>query len=174
MLKKKGIVMLLALTIVSACGGGGGGSGGGGGVQQPTSAVMHVLTSAGSTSTYGSSGILGVGLTVTFPPGVTVKTDSAGTVDISVAVPSGVTAGQASVLPPLYTAATTTLPGRLDLVVASTTVNGFGTGEILTINFIISSGSPTAGSFTITNFAPMDLLAQPITGMGSGSTVSFQ
>jgi hypothetical protein len=87
---------------------------------------MHVLTSAGTTTIYGSSGIGGVGLAVTFPPGVSVKTDPAGAVDSSAVVLSGVvTSGSAFLLPPVYTAATSTSPGRLDLV-ADTRVGSQG------------------------------------------------
>jgi hypothetical protein len=134
---------------------------------------MHIMASAGSTTAYGSSGISGVGVTVTFPLGVAVKTDTTGMVDSSVVVPSGVAAGNASVAS-IYTVATTTVNGKIDLIVASTTQNGFGTGEFVTINFIISSGSPTADSFTVTNFKPYNLLSQQISGMESGFTVSIQ
>jgi hypothetical protein len=161
-------ILLLAGMSLYACGGGGADTGS----QQPTGAVMHIMTSAWTTTIYGSSGIGGIGVTVAFPQGIAVKT-AFGNVDGTAAVPSGAAQGNASVAA-VYTAATSTMNGKLELVAASTTTNGFGTGEFITINFIISSGSPTAGSFTVTAFAPYDLSAQPISGMVVGSSVSIR
>lgn len=166
------MAVVLAAGIISACGGGGGG----GGVSVnlvPTSAVMTILTTAVTATAYPTAGIGGVGLSIRMPGGVSVAT-TAGSVDSSVVVPSGVAQGKASVLA-VYTAASGTYPGKLDIVTSSTTSAGFGVGEFLTVNFIISSGTPTSGSFALSDFAPIDSTTYtPISGLEAGYTVEIK
>ncbi len=139
---------------------------------QPTKAVLTL----GTSGTLSSGNISAIGLTITLPNGVTVKTDANGNVDSTVVVPSGVDAGAASVTA-IYTAATTTLQGKLNFLITSTNLNGFGTGEFATVTCDINSGNPNAGDFSMSNFSnfsPYDLLFNPITGLTLGYTADIK
>lgn len=146
------LTMFLAATLFAACGGGGGG----GGRQGPTTAVLTLSTEGTPTS------LIGVGVTVVLPSGVTVKTDSNGDVDSSVVTAGGVAAGQATILA-VYTAATST-PASLSLVVSSTT-SSFSVGQFAIVHCDVHSGSPKASDFTLTGFDPLDLHANTISGL---------
>jgi len=155
------LLLVLAVTLFSACGGGGGG----GGQRGPTSAVLTLSTQGTPTS------LIGIGVTVVLPSGVTVKTDSGGNVDSSVVTASGVTAGQATILA-VYTAATST-PASLSLVISSTTTS-FTVGQFATVHCDVQSGSPKASDFTLTGFDPLDLHANTISGLTATFSVSIQ
>ncbi len=158
------LLIALAAAMLSACGGGGGGGGNNAG---PT-AVVLTLSSQGAPAF-----MSGLGITVTLPEGVSVKTDSSGDVDSSVVTVSGAAAGQATSLA-IYSSATTTLPATLDIVVSSTTSAGFAVGEFATVQCIIQSGSPKASDFSLTGFDPRDLNAAPISGMTATFTAVIQ
>ena len=121
----------------------------------PTVAVLTVITQGTSTD------IGGVGFTVNLPAGVIVKTDSGGNVDASVVTPSGVAAGQATAIS-VYTAATSTAAAKLDTLVFSTTPTGFSAGQFATVQCDITSGSPKAADFSLTNFDPRDTNGQSL------------
>ena len=111
----------------------------------PTANVGNTAPAAGS-GVIGTEGTLGagvslygVGVIVTLPTGVTVATDSSGTVAATVAVVSGVAAG-GSMAPPVYTPATATAKATFKLIVAAAGT-GFGTGEFVTVTCNLPAGN---------------------------------
>jgi len=142
---------LLTLAVLSGCGGGGGGGEGGNSnvVVQPTSAVLTLSTvvtgTIPSTTTINSYDV-----TVTLPPGVTIKASpdsvnpSVLTADPGVVIATG-SASVAS-LSAVYTAANGATPGTVKVHVASGT--GISAGEFCTIHADVAIGSyPAAADF---------------------------
>lgn len=169
------VILIGSFAMLFGCGGGGGDSSsdkGGGAVVQPTTAVLKL--SAEGTLPAGTS-IAGIGITITLPSGVTVKTDSDGKVASEVVVASGTTAGKATFTPPNYTAATATAPATLSFVLASTEAAGFGTGEFATVTCDVASGaSPKATDVTLGDFKPIDLKGVPIQGLSAAHTMELK
>ncbi len=143
------LALFFTMTVLFACGGGGGAGGPG----LPTAAIITLSTEG--TLPPGTT-IGGVALTINLPAGVTVKTDANGNVDSGVVTASGVAKDQAFVIA-LYTAATTTEQARLDIVLASTSLGGFGVGEFAKVNCGIAAGSnPQASELSLTNIQVVD------------------
>jgi len=154
---KQLFIAIAALITLAACGGGGGGT-------TPPPAQTTAVLKIGTQGTLGAGvSLLGVGVTVTLPPGVTVATDGSGNVGASVAVVSGVASG-GSVAPPVYTPATRTLK----LVVAAGGT-GFGTGEFVTVTCILPPGNTLQASdfpaTILSNLEPADQLLNPVAGL---------
>jgi hypothetical protein len=126
---------------------------------QPTTATLNII-SQGTLTTGQQIGAIDV--TVNLPSGITVKSSPSTTnpavlvMDPGVVVASGVAAG-ASTSTSIYTAATTTMPGNVRVLLTSPTT-GFGTGEFVTVNCDIAAGAfPTASDFNLTDFMAWDL-----------------
>lgn len=147
------LIFALGLTMLSACGGGSSSSSD---PQQsgPTTAVIKI----GTTGTLGSGSLIsGITVTGVLPAGVTVKatpdptTPSVLVTDPGVVVASGVTGTSATTPINTFNAADRTV--GINLV----DPDGFGIGQFVTVNCDIASGAtPTAGSFGITYFYPVD------------------
>jgi len=163
---------VITLTL-AACGGGGGGSAPAPAATAKTTAVLKIGTQG--TLAAGVS-LYGVGVIVTLPTGVTVATDSSGTVASSAAVVSGVAAG-GSIAPPVYTPATATAKATLKLIVAAAG-SGFGTGEFVTVTCNLPAGNSLQESdFPVSilgNLEPANQLLVPVTGLSPTIAVSLQ
>ncbi len=160
------LTMVLAAGVFSACGGGGGG-GGGTTHAGPTTAVLTLSTQGTSTN------LGGLGVTVVFPTGVSVKTDAAGNVDSTVVTASGVAGGQAAVIS-LYSPATSTAKASLSVVLAGSTVSGFGVGEFATVKCTLNSGSPVETDFGLEDFQPVDVHGSALSGLTASFSVVIQ
>ncbi len=165
------IALLFMLSLVGC------GSGGGDGtvppVTQPTSAVLKLSTTG--TMPAGTS-LAGVGVTIVLPAGVSVSTDTTGTVTAGVVTASGV-AAKSTVIPPVFTPATATKPATLKLVVGSTAAGGFGVGEFATVSCNIGSGSfPKSTDFSLpaADIKVADLVLQPVPGITATVTAAIQ
>ncbi|SNB46047.1 hypothetical protein [Geobacter sp. DSM 9736] len=169
-------LMLFGLILsLFGCGGGGGG----GATQKepdpvpvtPTAAVVKISTQGNLPE---ATSLAGVGITVSIPVGVTVKTENDGTVSSSVITPSGVTADKATIAPADYVPATATTPGTLTFVLASTDQAGFRTGEFVTVNLegAVSNLNPT--DITLTNFQPVNLAGEPVAGLAPTHTLELK
>jgi hypothetical protein len=135
----------------------------------PTTAVINISTQ-GTLAT----ALSGVGITLNLPAGVTVTTNSDGSVASGVVVASGV-AQNNSTFVSTYTAASGSTGATLAITVASTSVAGFGTGEFVTVNTNIGSGyNPQATDFSLTNFEPGDLSGNLVTGLTATFSAAFQ
>lgn len=156
------------LAVIASCGGGSGAVTPSP-VTQPTKAILHLTTTGGPSGVK----LAGVGITVHLPTGVTAKTDSTGAVQSSVVTPSGVAAG-ATMTPPQYTPAQPGNSATLSFVVASSSADGFGTGEFVTLNLDVTTGaSVSATQFTLSDLAPVDLCYANVTGMSASFTADI-
>jgi hypothetical protein len=73
----------------------------------------------------------------------------------------------------VYTAASGTVPGKVKVNVVN--VNGFVTGEFVTVNCDVATGVfPSAVDFNVTDFQPFDLNGAAITGLTAGFTVDIK
>lgn len=152
---------LISLLAVTACG-----SGGGGGMgflpsssssnqktassNQKTAATVKLVTTATGTTIYG------VDATVNLAAGVTVRSSNPPIVDDGV-----VTSSSGTVAMALYTAASGTYPGTVNVWVLNEA--GFGVGEVCTINANIAAGhSPAAADFSIASFLASDAIGSAI------------
>jgi hypothetical protein len=135
---------------------------------QLTAAVLKISTAGTDTS------LSGVGITVSLPAGVTVKTDAGGAVDPSVVTVSGV-AVPSTLIAPLYTPATATTNATLTFAVASNVAGGFNVGEFATVTCDITPGVfPRAAEFTLSGLNPGDLFLQPVTGLTPSMLVELR
>jgi len=169
---RKVILALGLCCCFAGCGGGGGSS-----APPPTTAPTKAILTLSSQGTLAPGiSMSGIGVTVNFPPGVTVKTDSNGAVSTGVVVPSGVVDPNQSIIsPPVYTPASSTALGELGFTLASSQPAGFSTGEFVTINCDITPGaSPKPTDFTITEFSPVDLDGVAISGLSGVITVHLE
>lgn len=156
------VMISTAITIViSGCGGGGGGSPTAP-TPQPTTAVLKISTN-GTLQT--GTKIGGVDVSLSLPAGVTVKSQAnPPDTDSGVAAASGAAASDSTALA-TYTPSASTV--RILLANSS----GFGTGEFVTVNCDISSGShPTAAGFSLSVFSARDLNGATISGLTAGFT----
>jgi len=127
-------------------------------VAQPTTARVTVMSQGASASMQ----IGGIDITVVLPAGVTVKAapDSENpTVQVTsagVVEASGAAAGTNTSTLATYSAATATMPGTV--MVQMVSANGFGTGEFVTIDCDIATGSfPTVTDFSVTLVKAVDI-----------------
>jgi hypothetical protein len=159
--------LMCGILSLTACGGGGGGGGGG---AAPQTATLKLSTSG--TLLQGTS-FAGIGVTVTLPAGVTVRTDPSGAVANGVVTVSGVAAP--GIVISVYTPASGGSPATLALSMASTATTGFGTGEFVTVTCNRASGiSPQFADFALTGFNPFDLNGNPVTGLTVGAIVELK
>ncbi|MBU5612948.1 hypothetical protein [Geomonas azotofigens] len=130
---------------------------------QPTSAVVTLATQG---SLPQGSAIAGLAVTVGLPPGVTVATDANGGVAAGVVTGSGQVTAATTVTLTTLIPSTSTTPGSLRVVLASSEPAGFTTGEFAKIHCGISEGSfPKATEFSTSDFRAVDLRGTTITGL---------
>lgn len=150
--------LMLACAILIAlwaggCGGGVTTTPAAAGAPAPAPQAVITLNTLGTLTA--GTGIGGLGITIDLPNTVTVKTTAGGNVDNGVVVTSGVAAGQASVLV-LYSDATVTVPAKLYILLASSTV-GMPVGEFATVTCEIRpGGNPVASDFGLNDFSAVD------------------
>jgi hypothetical protein len=167
----KSVLAIISLTL-AACGGGGGST--------PAPAATAKTTAVLKIGTQGTLAagvsLYGVGVIVTLPTGVTVATDSSGTVAPSVAVVSGVATG-GSMAPPVYTPATASAKATLKLIVVAG-ATGFGTGEFVTVTCNLPAGNSLQESdFPVSilgGLEPANQLLAAVTGLAPTIAVSLQ
>ncbi len=158
-------LLLLFVSILSACGGGSGSP------VQPTTATLK-LSTAGTLAP--GSALAGVGISVNLPAGVVVKTSAGGAVTNGVVAVSGV-AVSGGITPPIYTPANGAIPGKVTFVMVAGAPAGFGTGEFATVNCDLAAGAnPRVGDFTLTDFAPVDLLGATVNGLTASAALTVQ
>jgi hypothetical protein len=139
------LIVALGLSMLSACGGGSSSTS-----QtppppfQPTTAVLTLSTAVTSTIPLGTT-INTYNVTILLPDGVTVKTQPASSeTDTGVLNASGSATG--AMIIGVYTAATGTFPGTVNVTVISS--GGLTAGDFCTVNANITAGHyPTASSF---------------------------
>jgi len=154
----RNIFVSILFLFLAACGGGSDAA-------APTTAKVSIAT----TGTIPAGKVLvGAGVTIDLPTGVTPKLDANGTVDTSVITPSGVMLNAATVLTPIYTPASGATPGSLSFALASTAVGGFDSGEIATVSLQLAGGTTaTAASFTLSGVSLIDGQGASVAGMGA-------
>ncbi len=134
------VVCAFAFTVLSACGGGGGGDAGIT-VQQPTTAVITLATSATDTIP-ATTTINSYEVKITLPAGVTVKSSAnPPETDINVVTASGKAAGAS--ISGVYTAATGTFPAMVSVYIVKVdpiTGAGFDPGEFCKVTCDIAAG----------------------------------
>jgi len=160
------LIVYSAMALISGCGGGGSGSSP---PAQPTTAVVKLSTSG----TLASGTLIGgIDITLVLPAGVTVKSTTPPQTDAGVVIPSGVAGGSLSPID-VYSAATSTLPGNVRVVLLS--VAGFGTGEFATVNCDIAAGNfPTASGFSLVNFSVISATGPDISGLTPAFTADIR
>jgi hypothetical protein len=164
------ILLALSLSLV-ACGGGGGSSPPPAPETFPTKAVIKISTQG----TPSSSALSGVVVTLNLPPGVTITTNSDGSVASGAVIASGVVAQNNTTVLSTYTPASGSTAATLKIFVASTLASGFGVGEFVTVNANIASGyTPQQSDFTLTNFEPADLSINSVTGLTASLSATFE
>lgn len=171
-MKKIFVLIVAILPLLAGCGGGSGGGTAGGGTA-PVPAIAVLKLSAQGTPPLGKA-VIGFGATIELPTGVTVKTGAGGAVDSTVVVPSGLLAGAGNTTmgPIAYTAATATSKAKLDFTIASTSAAGVGVGEYVTLTFILSDVSPSAADFNVISFKPIDQSYADLTTLTVSKIVS--
>jgi hypothetical protein len=167
------LLTVISLTLAACGGGGGGGSTPAPAATPKTTAVLKI----GTQGTLGAGvSLYGVGVIVTLPTGVTVETGSNGTVASSVAVVSGVATG-GIMATPVYTPATSTAKGTLELIVAAGG-SGFGTGEFVTVTCKLPAGNTLQESdfpsSILTNLEPANQQLAPVSGLTPTLEVTLQ
>lgn len=139
----------------------------GGGSDSAPSTTAKVAIATTGTPPAGKV-LVGAGVTIELPAGVTPKLDANGAVDSSVITPSGVMTNAATVLSPVYTPANGATPGSLSFALASTAVNGFGSGEIATVTLQLANGAaPTAAGFPLSGVSLIDSNGGTVAEMGA-------
>ena len=153
-------LLVFTLFFFSACSGGGGGNSPSPSISPPAAASVTLATSQTSTTIYG------IDATVNLPSGVTIKsTVSPPAADDGVVIASGVAAA-GSVVTAVYSAATSTLPGTVRIMIVN--ANGFGVGEFAKLNCGIASGyNPTANDFTTAHLIAKDGNGTDIAGVAA-------
>lgn len=163
-MKKNTCLISTALCLVAVIAACGGDRSGPGTATTPTKAIVK-LASAGTATT-----IYGIDVTVNLPDGVTVKSTNPPQVDADAIMVSGVT-GTETYLVAVYTSATSTVPGKVRVLLADE--NGLATGEFCTVKADITSGAaPTSGDFSIANFTASN--GNVISGLTPTFSVEFQ
>jgi hypothetical protein len=123
-----------------------------------------------------STGISGTTFTLTLPANVTPKTTN-GVVDSGVVAVSGTFAGGTQT-PPVYTAATATVPGTISVTLANSATDGvMQAGEVANITLQLANGAaPTAASFNVSGVSVVDASRyNTISTMGVGvASVTLQ
>jgi hypothetical protein len=143
---------LLSLT---ACGGGGSSS-------APPSTTTTLRLSTSGALPHGTS-LAGLGITLTLPASVTVKTDSGGAVETGYLNVTGEASPESAAA--VYVPASATAPATLTLAVISATTAGFGTGEFVAVTCDLNGTSPKASDFVLSGFKPYDLSGNPVNGL---------
>lgn len=154
--------LLLGVLSLTACGGGGGNAA----APQTPTATLRL-----STSVPQGTSLAGIGVTVTLPAGVTIRTDAGGAVASGVVAVIGVAAPGTVIS--VYTPASGGNPATLAIALVSTVAAGFGTGEFATVTCNLANGvSPLATDFVLTNFNPFDLSGNPVIGPSASIAVN--
>jgi hypothetical protein len=161
------MLILWTMSLLPACGGGGGGTD-----QQPTKAVVKILTSGTLPS---GTHIGGIDATLNLPAGVSVKAvpdtlnPNVLQTDSGVIAVSGVASGSNAAVIGTYTATQNAVSIHVVNAV------GFGTGEFVTVTCNLASGATvTAGSITAPALSAVDLNGAPITGLTAGVSVELR
>jgi hypothetical protein len=135
-----GTIFFLTLLMLAACGGGGGGD---------TASVTYTKATLkiNLNGDLGGKAIVGAGFIVTLPANVTPAMVN-NAVASGVVTPSGTFAG-GTLTPPVYTAATATTPGTVQIALANSVEAGVSTaGEVATITLQLANGAvPGAADF---------------------------
>lgn len=159
------LAMTLTLLTLTACGGGGGNTTGSN--PPPTSKTTASLTITQTGSLPASATISGADFTITLPANVTPAMTN-GVVAPSAVALSGTFSGSTLSPQVVYTAATTSAPGSLKVILASSDAAGLSlVGEVATITLQLANGAaPTANSFVVSGDSVFDAtLYAPIAGM---------
>lgn len=161
------LLSLLLLTLTACGGGGGGGVGGTPAIdsQAKTTATLKInLTGMLPNST---TTISGAAFILTLPANVTPAMTN-GSVKTGVVSCSGTFAGSTLAPQVVYTAATSSTPGSLNVILASSVPTGIAAvGEAATINLQLANGAaPTSGSFGLSAVGVFDAAVyEAISGM---------
>jgi hypothetical protein len=157
----RNLLVLLSISFLAACGGGGGESNN---IQPPqTNTAIIKLATTGTPLVQ----LAGIGITITLPDGVTAALASDGSVATSAVTISGV-AAPGSVLTPIYTPASGSTKGTLQIVLAAQTATGFGPGEFVTISLTSTATTiPTTTDFPLSAFNPIDVTGIAVTGLSA-------
>jgi hypothetical protein len=138
---------VLALALLSACSGGGGDGGAG---YQPTKAVI-TLSAAVVNTIPANTIITGYDVTINLPAGVTVKSTTAPP-RIDDGVVSAIESAVGSSIEAVYTAATSTVPGKV--LIQMVKADGFSAGDFATVTCDIAAGfNPPPSDFPQPVFA---------------------
>jgi hypothetical protein len=140
----KYLSLTLTLLTLAACGGGGGDSSSG-----PTTYTTATVRISLSGTLPATRAIAGAGFVLTLPENVTPATTN-GIIASSVVTPSGTFAG-GTLIQPVYTPATATTAGTVQIAVANAAPAGVTqVGEIATVTLKLANGAmPTAAAFTL-------------------------
>lgn len=164
------IIFVLMILTLTACGGGDSTT------PITTAAKTQAILKLNLTGTLpADTAIAGAGFTITLPASVTPEIVN-NTVAASVITPSGTFAGGTQI-PPVYTAATATAPGKIQLTLVNAVAAGVTqVGEVATITLKITNGvTPSAASFNLSGVTVIDTRGNPVAGMGAVvSGVSLQ
>jgi hypothetical protein len=164
----------IALIMVGACGGHGGSDTA---ATQPTTAVVKLSTS-GTLATGVQLGAIDI--TAVLPEGVTLKavpdTINADMLltDDGVVTATGAAGAGTTALSGVYTAATSTTPGAVRLVLVN--VPGFGIGEFCTVTADIAAGVAVTAAdvVSLATFTARDESGNLITGLTATFTAVLQ
>jgi hypothetical protein len=148
---------MFGLLSLTACGGGSSSA--------PPSTTATLKLSATGTLHQGTS-LAGIGITLTLPAGVTIKTDSGGAVVNGYVNVTGEASPESVIA--VFIPASGTTPATLALIVASTAAAGFGTGEFATVTCDLNGTSPKLSDFGLSNFKPYDLNGNLVIGLTPG------
>jgi hypothetical protein len=162
----KYVALTTTLLTLAACGG----SGGGETTHTPSTATLKI--SLTGTLPDSSTTISGAAFTVILPANVTSSMTN-GTVAADVVSYSGTFAGSTLSPQAVYTPATSTTAGSLNVILTSSAATGVNqVGEVATITLQIANGAtPTASSFGLNAVGVYDAaLIDPISGMGVSVT----
>jgi len=143
------LVPLLLMLCLDGCKGSNGG-GGNDGTKQPTKAIVTLFSSVTGSVPEGAI-ITGYDVTLTLPEGTTVQsTVSSPQTDSGVITLSSGAAGSSFI--GVYSAATSTLPGTVRILLANGT--GISAGVFCTVKCDVAAGSnPSSSAFTVSDFS---------------------
>ena len=111
-----------------------------------------------------------IDVTVNLPSGVTARADAVtGETSPGVVVPSG--NGLGSTIAAKYTAATTTAPGTIRIGVINSA--GAKAGEMLALNLDISGAAPSVSGFGTTGLSVVELNGSALSGMAAALTLQL-
>ncbi len=155
-------IFFVLMSALSACGNGGTGAG------TPavmTKATLKLITSGTDTTIYG------IDVTVNLASGVTLKSTNPPYIDSNVITLSDI--ASYATITAVYTAATSSIPGRVRVLVA--TGNGFSTGQFCSVNGNIAEGhSPKSTDFSLVNFSASDVGGNVISGLTAELTAEIK